>query len=366
MKIIHKMKNLNYLFSVAVSLIIFSGCGSDTAPPKEIIRPVKVATVGSAVDLAGRGYPATTRATQESEISFRVGGPLIMTNVVEGALVKQGDLVAEIDPRDYKIAEMSARARYEQAKAEAERYERLWKKGSVAKNDYDRKNAAYLIAKAAWDDAVNDLKDTKLYAPLRGVYGPKLVDVGQDVRPKQPITTISNLYVIEVATTIPENLAVRFRDFISYEVIFDAYPDYVFEATLKEMGKIPTAEGFPLRLFLTYKHDINNPDQPKISAGMSCRVNIILKKEGEENKELVIPVSAIFEAQTEKGASVWVLESSDPATVKKQRIELDGFADKDHVKVVGGLKAGQQIVVAGAKRLVEGQKVKILDQRAFN
>ena len=47
-------------------------------------------------------------------------------------------------------------------------------------------------------------------------------------------------------------------------------------------------------------------------------------------------------------------------------MKLDGFAGKDKVKISDGLKAGEQIVVAGAKRLVEGQKVKILDQKAFN
>lgn len=361
------MKNLHYLFTIAVSLIIFSGCGEETAPKKEIIRPVKAMIVGSAADLAGQGYPATSKATQESEISFRVGGPLISTNVIEGALVNKGDLVAEIDPRDYKIAKQAAEARYQQAKAEAERYERLWKRGSVAKNDYDRKHAAFLIAKATWEDAINDLNDTKLRAPFSGVYGPKLVDVGQEVRPKQPITTISNLSVIEVATTIPEKLAVKFRDFDSYEVIFDAYPDYVFKATLKEMGKVPTPEGFPLRLYLTYKHEQNNPDQPKISAGMSCRVNIILKNISEEDKQMVVPTSAVFEGGTDKSPSVWILEKSgDVYSIKKQPVKLDGFASKDQVVVAGGLKAGQQIVTAGAKRLVEGQKVKILDQKAFN
>ncbi|NPA35504.1 MAG: efflux RND transporter periplasmic adaptor subunit [Chlorobi bacterium] len=360
------MKNLTYLLSIAVLLIFFTGCGSEEAPKKKIIRPVKAMMVGSAVDLAGQGFPATTKASQESEISFRVGGPLIKTNVVEGKLVKKGELIAEIDPRDYKIAEQSARARYEQAKAEAERYKRLWEKGAVAKNDYDRKKATYLEAKAAWEDAVNNLRDTKLRAPFTGYYGPKLVDVGQDVRPKQPITTLSNLSIIEVATTIPEQLAVKYRNFDSFEVIFDTYPDHVFKATLKEMGKVPTAEGYPLRLYLEHQNDSNDPNQPKISAGMSCRVNIKLKNIDEEDKQMVIPFSAVFEGQTDNTPSVWVLEGKDTMTVKKQPVQLDGFAGKDYVKIKSGLKAGQMIVVAGAKRLVEGQKVKILDQKAFN
>ncbi len=360
------MKKLSYLLTLVV-FIFFAGCSSEEPPKKEIIRPVKAMVVGSVVDLAGQGFPATTKATQQSDISFRVGGPLIKTNVVEGAKVTKGELIAEIDPRDYRIAEQSAKARYVQAKAEAERYKRLWKKGAVAKNDYDRKHAVYLEAKAAWEDAVNNLKDTKLYAPFTGYYGPKLVDVGADVKPYQPITTLSNLAVIEVATTIPEQLAVEFRNFDSYTVIFDTYPDKVFKATLKEMGKVPTAEGFPLRLFLDHVNDPNNQKQAKISAGMSCKVNIKLKNTTNDDNRMVIPFAAVFEGQTDKTPSVWILEGDgEVKTVKKQHVKLDGFVGKHDVKITSGLKAGQQIVVAGAKRLIEGQKVKILDQKAFN
>jgi RND family efflux transporter MFP subunit len=362
------MKKLTYFTTIIVFSLFIAGCSSKEEAPKEIIRPVKSMLVGSAVDLAGQGFPATTKATQESELSFRVGGPIIKMNVVEGAKVKKGELVAEIDPRDYIIAEQSARARYDQAKAEADRYERLWKKGSVAKNDYERKKAAYLMAKAEWEDAVNNKKDTKLYAPFTGYYGKKLVDVGEEVKAKEPITTLSNLDIIEVATTIPEQLAVKFRYFESYEVIFDVYQGKVFKATLKEMGKVPTAEGYPLRLYLDHVNSPKNPDQPKISAGMSCRVNIKLKKGDTGTSDMIIPTTAVFEGETDNTPSVWILEKAgdDFFTVKKQHVKLDGFADRNHMKVVSGLTAGQHIVVAGAKRLVEGQKVKILNQKAFN
>jgi RND family efflux transporter MFP subunit len=355
------MKKLIYLFPVVVIALLLSACGSEKAPKKEVIRPVKAMLVGSAVDLAGKGYPATTKASQESEVSFRVGGPLTKINVVEGAKVSKGAIIAEIDARDYKIAEQSARARHEQTKAESDRYERLWKKGSVAKNDYDRKKAVYLEAKAAWEDAKNDLKDTKLRAPFTGYYGAKLVDIGQDVKAKQPITTISNLSVIEVATTIPEQLAVKFKNFDSYEVIFDTYSGQVFKATLKEMGKVPTSEGYPLRLYL-----VRDSKAPKVTAGMSCRVNIKLKNVDDNDKQMVIPIAAVFEGETDNTPSVWILEGTDVYTVKKQPVKLGGFAGKDLVKIESGLEPGEQIVVAGAKRLVEGQKVKILNQSAFN
>jgi RND family efflux transporter MFP subunit len=190
--------------------------------------------------------------------------------------------------------------------------------------------------------------------------------VGQDVQPKQPITTLSNLDVIEVATTIPEQLAVKFRNFESYEVRFDTYPDKVFKATLKEMGKIPTSEGYPLRLYLVHKNSAKDTTQEKITAGMSCRVTIKLKNVADNDSEMIIPTAAIFEGQIDKSPSVWILEGKDTLTVKKRGITLDGFSGRDHVKIKSGLKPGERIVIAGAKRLIEGQRVTILNQKTFN
>jgi RND family efflux transporter MFP subunit len=351
------------LISVFVMAFFFAGCGSKEKPQKKIIRPVKVMTVGSDTSTFGMGYPGITKAAQETDISFRVGGPLIKYNVIEGALVKKGGLIAEIDPRDYIVEVQSAEARYNQTKAESERYYRLWQKGSVAKNDYDRKYANFKQAEARLETARNNLKDTKVYAPFTGYYGPKLVELGDQVRPKQTITKLYDLTTIEVVTTIPEQLAIKFKDFDNYQVRFDVYPDTIFTATLKELEKNPTAEGYPLHLYLD---QVNNPDDPaqrKVSSGMSCRVNILLKQSGNENT-FVIPIGAVFEGETDSTPSVWILGKD--MTVKKQHVALDGFVGRDYVKVKSGLTKGQLIVAAGAKRLVEGEKVKILNQKNFN
>jgi len=272
-------------------------------------------------------------------------------------------LVAAIDPSDFQIAVQSAQARYNQTKAEADRYERLWKKGSVAKNDYDRKFANFKQTEAKLNEVKNYLAYTKVYAPFTGYYGPKLAELGDIVNPNQPITKLYDLSGIEIVTTIPEQLAVKFKQFNKYEVTFETYPNHVFTADLKNMEKTPGPEGFKLHLFLNHKSNPNDPISPKISAGMSCRVSIILNNSNKTDA-VIIPVGAVFEGQTDSTPSVWTVNKD--LTVKKQHVVLDGFSGSDYVKIKSGLKSGQQIVAAGAKRLVEGQKVKILDQKNFN
>ncbi len=350
---------------LAVSILSFTGCKEKEAPKEKIIRPVKALTVTANSDLLGKGYPATTKAEKEVDISFRVGGaPLVRYNVVEGQRADKGTLIAAIDPTNFKLAVTSAKARYDQAKAESERYERLWKKGSVAKNDYERKFANYQQAKAQYEKALNDLDYTKVYAPFTGYYGPKLVELGDVISAHQPVTKFYDLSRVEVVTTIPEQLAVLFNRFDSYQVFFDAYPGKTFTASLKNMEKTPTPEGFVLHLYLNHKNRAGQPGQTKITAGMSCRVNIVLKKSGNADGDIVVPTAAVFEGETDKTPSVWVITKN--LTVKKQPVVLAGFAGKDYIRIKSGLQPGMRIVAAGSKRLVEGEKVTILNEKNFH
>ncbi len=353
------MKNLIFTITFLAAIIILAGCGSEEVEKKERIRPVKALTIGDFNDPTGKGYPGVTKENQETEISFRVGGPIIKYNVVEGAQVKKGALIAEIDPRDYRIDVQSTKARYDQTKAESDRYYRLWKKGSVAKNDYDRKYANYLEAKADWEDAKNALADTKLLAPYTGFFGPKLAQLGDKVRVKQAITTLVDLSLIEVNTTIPEQLAIQFLNFDSYEVRLETYPDIVFKATLKELEKKPTAEGFPLHLYLDHANLPKDKSQLKVAAGMSCRVNIILKNATDEKSRIIIPITAVFEGQLDKSTMVWIINPDN--TVKKQSVVTGDLVGHDGILITDGLSIGEQIVIAGVHRLQEGNTVNNID-----
>lgn len=345
------------LIITVLSLFLIVSCGEEKKEEKKHVRPVKSMIIGDIGDVSGKGYPGVSKESQESEISFRVGGPITKLNVREGASVKKGSIIAEIDARDYRVNLSSAKARHDQTKAESDRFYRLWKKGSVAKNDYERRFANFLEAEADWSDAKNALGDTKIRAPYSGFFGPKLVDIGQEVRPKQAITTLVDLSVVEINTTIPEQLAVQFLSFESFEIKFETYPGKVFNATLKELEKKPTQEGFPLHLFLDH---VNTKDSEyKITAGMSCRVNIKLKATQVNENIVIIPITAVFESVENDQSVVWVIDT-ESNTVKKVIVVIGEFVGNDSIQIIEGLSKGQQIVVAGVHRLSENDQVNIL------
>ncbi len=236
-------------------LILNVSCKKKEEVKEEQIRPVKAVLAQTAADQLSKGLPSVSAETREVELSFRVSGPLIKLTIEEGSAVKKGQLIAEIDPRDYEVALIGDEGRMNQAKAEEQRYKNLHKKGSVSKNEYDIKLANYLESKARYDNAVNELKDTKIYAPFDGFIGKKLAENFQEVASSQTIATLLDLSRIEIHTHVPENLAIFFPQFSAYHVVFDAYPGKQFNATLKEAGKTPDPAGYPLSLYLDYNRE---------------------------------------------------------------------------------------------------------------
>jgi multidrug efflux pump subunit AcrA (membrane-fusion protein) len=97
-------RNISIIVSLSVSMLfIFIGCGKKEEPvAEEIIRPVKTMTVAAGTDSAGLTLPGKVRAAQRVELAFKeVGGRLIELPIAgrEGQEVKEGDLLARIDPK---------------------------------------------------------------------------------------------------------------------------------------------------------------------------------------------------------------------------------------------------------------------------
>lgn len=345
-----------------LGIVLFISSCAERELEEQIIRPVKVMELSSIEALAAKDFPGVSQEKSEAEIAFRVSGPLIKLNAQEGQLIKKGDLIAEIDPRDFKVDLSAKRARYVQTKAEMESYKALYQKGSVAKNDYDMKLANFLEAESAHDAAINALSDTKLYAPFTGFVGDKFVENFEEVKAKQTIITFIDLSVLEVKLFIPENLAVMYRQFESYEIAFEAYPDKLFSATIKEIQKSPEPEGFPLTLYLDHQNSQDNPY--KIAPGMTCKIKINLEEEtdSDEAQAILVPLTALIQGVTEGDSRVWVL-NKEKMVVEARNVVVGGLSSNNSARIIDGLNGGETIVTAGARRLTEGEEVKILQER---
>lgn len=113
-----------------LSAFLPSGC-EEELPRAEPIRPVLAMKVDDATALTGQWVPGRAKATQEVDLSFEVPGKIIDRPVFVGDEVTEGQIIAQLDPRDYENDLQRAQAESDRAKAQFERVELAAKSGAI-------------------------------------------------------------------------------------------------------------------------------------------------------------------------------------------------------------------------------------------
>lgn len=144
---------------------LFAACG-DKGSKNEQDLLIYTADATSLSQQSNKEFPFIAQPFRTSELSFRVGGPINHFDVYAGNQYKQGQLIAEIDSRDFRIRKERAEAVYNQLKTEFERIEALYKKENISASVYEKTKADYVSAKMAFETASNELTDTRLAAPF--------------------------------------------------------------------------------------------------------------------------------------------------------------------------------------------------------
>jgi multidrug efflux pump subunit AcrA (membrane-fusion protein) len=133
------LRNALLLVSVFATL---SACGgTQEEPPPPPVRPVKLFTVEGAGGEALRRFPGAISASQRAELSFRVNGTLQKILVKEGDRVKKDQVLARLDPTDYKIRVSDRQATFDKASKNFARAKELIQDGTISQSDYDRVEA---------------------------------------------------------------------------------------------------------------------------------------------------------------------------------------------------------------------------------
>ena len=353
--------------------IFLLSCGKEEveAPPKEVARPVKMISVTSAGPMQKFSFPGTVRASQRVDLSFMVPGPLVELPINEGQNVKQGDLIARIDPKDFKTrlreAEgqlAKAKAALDRAKTEYSRIVRIQKQdpGAASESMVDRRRAAVDAAraqveslKAAVDGARNQLGYTYLRAAFTGIIAKRYVDNFQDVRAKQPIVSLQDVSHIEILIDLPEMLMAKIKKGTTLSFAeFVSAPGKKYELTKKEISTQADPKTQTYQVVLLMKA----PEGVRILPGMTANVTLYTLLGKSTGEQFLIPAIAVF-ADDEGNSNVWVVDEKT-MKVHKQKVTTGELVGTDSIRIISGLKSGQRIAVSGVAQLQEGMKVRNL------
>jgi RND family efflux transporter MFP subunit len=333
-------------------LLLFAGCKREKAQ-KETVRTVKVSTATTYGEKQKASFPGKVKASSEISVAFRTSGPIAKVNVKEGQYVRKGQVLAEMDSRDYAIQFAATEAEYRQVKAEAERIIQLYEKQSVPANDYDRAVSALKQITAKYDAHKNALEDTRLTAPFDGYVQKRYFDRNETLSAGMPVFSIISTESPEVVVNIPVTEYVRRDKFDSYTCYFDIYPDKVFPLELISIS--PKAN---LNQLYTVRLKLNTDEGALVpSPGMSTMVAISFKS--ESTGMVSVPLPAIFEIDGKP--FVWLYDEKQQKvtarSVSLYKIQNDGTAI-----ISEGLKEGEKVVSAGVRSLSDGETVKLLPE----
>lgn len=342
-----------------IPVFVLAALVSCSQPPvkEQGPRPVKLAEVTS-LNVVEKSFSGVVSPDQFSDLAFKMSGPLISLKVDEGQKVRTGQVVAEIDPQDFKWEYEAKKASFQTAEAQLQRAAKLLSKQAISKQEYESTEAAHSNAQAAFEYAQNQLEQTKLRAPFDGFIQKKYVENYQKVQAGQGIVCLINPSKLQIQYTMPETNITYFSTPYTIYVEFDNYRGMKFKAKVKEYVEAsPDGSGVPVYLY------IDDADfslsKYKVAVGFSCRVILNIESGSFNEGAVLIPLSAIVVGESDTNKYVFAY-NSQTQKVERRKIAVKELVGKDNVVVTEGLKAGDQVVSAGATRLVDSQQVKVL------
>lgn len=307
----------------------------------------------------------TVQAFNSVTARTRVDGEVIKILFKEGQIVKQGDLLAQIDPRPYKAAVDQAAAKKAQdeatlhnAQLDLQRYSTLAQQSFASRQQLDTQTAAVaqntaLVAAdaAALENAQTQFDYTNIRSPITGRVGFRLVDQGNIVNASSQngIVTITQVQPITTVFTLPEKQisdinAVMQKGPVQAIAYSADGARKLAEGTLAVVNNQVDATTGTIQIKATFENQ-DNALWPGLAVVVKVPVHTL-------DNVIALPQSAVQHSQ--QGLFAYVIDDQQKANFRKVEI---GEQNNDSVVVTKGISPGENVVVSGQYRLQNGMTV---------
>ena len=355
----------------ALGLSVLTACGGGQGGMKMGDNQFAVEAVKATSSNQSEQYPATIKGLQDIEVRPQVSGLIVKLCVDEGATVRKGQALFQIDPTQYKAAYDQAAASVKSAKANletitaTERNKKMLHDQKII-SDFEYQTAVNNLltakanlaqAEAAYTAAKQNLDFCTVKSPSDGVIGTFPYRIGALVSPSisEPLTTVSEIGDMYVYFSMTEKQLLDLtRAGGTLKEQLEKMPAVKLQLADGTMydaeGKIDAVSGVIDQTTGSVSMRAIFPNKQNIlrSGGMA---NVVFPYTMSEI--ILIPQTATQEIQDKK--FVYVLQPD--STLKHTEIQISNLNDGKNYIVTGGLKEGDQIVVEGGQTLQDGQKI---------
>jgi membrane fusion protein, multidrug efflux system len=374
---------LTQALTIVTAALALAACSKEAAAPAPRPPPqVAVLTIQGQDIPFTPSFVAQTESSRQVNIVARVSGFLDRIAYQEGELVKEGQLLFQLDPKPFQAQVEAARgalqsqqARLTTAQANLGRVKPLAEQNALSQSDLDRAQGEFDAAKAAVYSAQASLTQAELnlgYAtirsPVTGLAGRALQRQGafvNSVAESANLTYVAAIDPIWVSFSISQNQAARWAEEVRLgQVVRPRSLDYEIDLVM------PDGTPFPQKGRINFADPSFSPDtgsftvravlpNPKMQMRPGMFVTALMKGAVRPNA-FVVPQLAV--QQGSNGHLVYVVNATGNAEVRP--VVVGDYVDQTLIVITGGLKAGDRVVVDGVLKVVPGQPVKIVDAAA--
>lgn len=345
---------------LVLTALLLAGCSRPPAA-EEPLRAVKVVQVGASTYGTEPEFSAEVKARVDSRLGFRVAGKIARRQAELGQHVQAGQVLAQLDPQDFRLAAEGARAQHaaaltnrDLALADLKRYRELRQQNFISGADLERRESTYKAAQAQLEQAQaqlsaqgNQTSYTTLVADVPGIVTAIEAEPGQVVAAGAPVVRIAQDGARDVVFAVPEDRAALIKPGSAVTVRGWA-ANGEFEGKVREVA----ASADAVTRTYAVKVAIDAATSPALGATVYARPRA-LSQSG--TPVLKLPTSAL--RQEGAGTAVWVLDP-DSMTVRSQLVQV-ATADGNDAVIASGVVPGMLVVAAGVHVLSPGQKVSI-------
>lgn len=333
--------------AMMVAALLLSACNGKKQDAAQTVHSVVVMTAGDVAGSEARQVNGTVKVKDVVDLGFKTPGQLTAVYVKEGQQVRQGQVIARLDTKDYRLGVEAAEAQYVQLKDEVARLKKLYAAKSISANDLEKATSGLQQAGVNLQVNRNKLSYTTLTAPVSGTIKAVNFTASEMVNAGTPVVQILATGQKEIEASLPEDLYMQRSHFgrVTATVNGRSY-------TLRLRNIVPDADNNQLfrAVFLIGGGEA-------VSEGMNASVTIHLTNSNAP-QGLSLPPHAIAEKNGQ--SYVWIVDNDN--IVRRRNIATNGMDADGNVIVTGGITPTDRIVRAGVNSLQDGEKVTVVKE----